>query len=79
MVLRNALAVGIHDPEVELCAGVSLVGREAIPPDGLGVVLWNALTVGISHAEVELRGGIPLLGGTANSLSTILTLDLFPA
>jgi len=36
-VLRDTLAVGVRDPEVELRGCVSLVGRPSIPPDRLGL------------------------------------------
>lgn len=40
-----------------------LLGRQAVPLDGLSVVLWHALALVVHHAEDELGIGISLLGG----------------
>ena len=39
VILRHALAIGVHDAETVLRIGVALVGGEAKPLQGLGVVL----------------------------------------
>ena len=64
-VLRGALAVPILDPEVDLRTGVSLVGREAIPPDRLGIVLRDTLAGSVHESEVGLRRGGSLLSQRA--------------
>ncbi len=43
-------------------AGISLLGGEAIPGHGLGVILGNALAVVVHQREVELGSGKSLLG-----------------
>ena len=63
LVLENALAVGVHDPEVELGTGVTLLGGQPGPAHSFGLVLENAPPVGVHDPEVELGIGVTLLGG----------------
>ena len=42
-IVGDCAAVGVHDPEIELRAGVALLGGEAVPSNRLGVVLGDAL------------------------------------
>ena len=44
---------------------MALLGRLAVPADGLGVVLRNALPIGIHGAEIDLGASITLLGRLA--------------
>ena len=62
VVLGHALAVVVHDPEIELRGGGALLGSEAVPPHRLGVVLGHALAVVVHDPEIELRGGVALRG-----------------
>ena len=48
-----------------LGAVVTLLGGQAEPPDGYGIVLRYAQTVGVPDPEGELGGGVTLLGGEA--------------
>ena len=59
----DAIAVLVHPPELELRAGVTLLGREAIPGDRFGVILWDATTGSVNYPEVILRAGMALLSG----------------
>ena len=47
---------------------MSLVGRELVPPCGLGIVLWDAFTLVVHHPKVELRLGVSLVGRKAKPL-----------
>ncbi len=60
--LGVVLAVGVHDAEVVLGAGVPLLGGLAVPLDRLGIVLCNAQALGIHGTEVGLGLGYALLG-----------------
>ena len=64
--LRHALT-GRTSPEVKLRVGVALLGRSAVPGDGLDVILRHAPTLGVHRPEVELRTGVSslLLGSSA--------------
>ena len=64
-VLRHALTVAVHEPEVELRGGVTLVGGEAVPAGGFRVVLRYATTVAVHAPEVVLGAGVALVGGEA--------------
>ena len=48
-----------------LRVGVALIGGEAIPLQGLGVVLRHALAIVVHEAEIVLRAGVALVGGEA--------------
>jgi hypothetical protein len=65
VVLRNAFALDVHDPEVSLRVGIALLGGAAEPGHSLAVVLWDAFALGVPDPEVELRLGNILLGGAA--------------
>ena len=56
------LAFGVHDPEIGLRDGISLLGGEAIPAHRLGVVLGDTLAVVVHEPEIGLRNGDSLLG-----------------
>ena len=47
VVLWDATTGGVHQPEVELRAGVTLLGGAAEPGDRLDVILWDAFTGGV--------------------------------
>ena len=40
-----------------------MIGRAAIPPDRLGIILRDTLAVRIPDREAELRRGVSLIGG----------------
>src|SRR5262249_21262714 len=61
VVLRNALAMRIHDPETELSFGVILLGREAKPLACFGGVLREPTCV-IHMSEIILSFGVALVG-----------------
>jgi len=44
------------------CAGLTLVGGEAIPLQRLGVVLRHAVGLVVHDAEIVLRAGVSLVG-----------------
>ena len=54
VVLRNAFTVVVHDSEVGLGVGVTLLGGQAEPPDGFRLVLRHASTVAVRNPEGEL-------------------------
>ena len=60
-ILQDAPALVVHEPEVGLRAGDTLVGGETVPADRFGIVLRHAFAAGIFEPAVELRGGIALL------------------
>ena len=62
VVPRHALTGAVHESEVVLRDGVSLLGGQAVPPDGFRVVLRDALTGVVHDSEVDLRAGVSLLG-----------------
>ena len=70
VVLRHALAVGMHSAEVVLRVGVPLLGGTAKPASSFRIILRHALTFVVHDAEVVLRSGVPLLGGTAKPASS---------
>jgi hypothetical protein len=51
------LSEWVHEAEIELRTGSALVGGEAIPLYGLGVVLRHALAIVVHEAEIVLRCG----------------------
>jgi hypothetical protein len=54
IVLRDALALGVHQAEIELSLGVSLIRGKAEPLRGFHVVLRNAFALKVRHAAIEL-------------------------
>ena len=62
VVLRGAETVFVHDPEVDLREGDSLVRRQPKSPHRFDVVLREALAVGVDELEVVLRVGVALVG-----------------
>jgi hypothetical protein len=54
-VLRNTIAVRIHQPQIELCIQMALARRLHDPPRRFGIVSYDAFTGCVSDAEVELR------------------------
>ena len=61
MVLLQPSTACIHDTEVELSVGLSLLGGLLEPAHCLGMVLLHTLTVTTRDTEVELSKGMPLL------------------
>ena len=53
-VLRHALAVGVHFPEIELREGGALLGGNAQPARRLGVVLRHAFAIVVQEPEAVL-------------------------
>ena len=51
IILGNALAGGVHQPEAELRVGVPLLGGAAEPLDGFGVILGDSYALGVNPAE----------------------------
>ena len=64
-ILENTSPLDVHDPEVGLRTGVTLLGGQPEPAPGFGIVLEDALTIGVHEPETELCGGVTLLGGEA--------------
>ena len=48
----------VHTPESELCNVVALLGRQAIPAHGFGIVLRDALAQVILVPEFDLSIGV---------------------
>jgi hypothetical protein len=65
MILRHAMAFGVHQPEAELGGRIALVGGEAKPFCGFEVVPPRAATAVVDRPEERLRAGIALLGERA--------------
>ena len=42
---------------------MALLGGEAVPGNGLSVILWDAFAGAVHDSEVVLGGGVALLGG----------------
>src|SRR4030043_522233 len=63
IVPRYAFAFGIHDAEVPLRIGHSLLGGPSVPLRRLGVVLRYALALVVHEAEVMLGFGDSVLSG----------------
>ena len=72
IVLEDALAVGAHDPEVELRTGETLFGGQPKPARRFGIVLRHALAIGVHVPEVELRGGITLFRSLPDRVEIVL-------
>ena len=62
-IILRAQAVGVHESEVELRQGQALVGGEAKPFDGVGIVLRSAFAIPRHDAKIELSQGVALVGG----------------
>src|ERR1700737_3181216 len=60
-LLRDALALGKHVPEIELSFCHSLICSTKIPHHFLSIALRNALPLAIYDPEIELRGWIALV------------------
>ena len=56
------LAGVVHEPEVELRSGDTLIGGQAVPAHRFGVVPGNSFAPGVHAPEVELCLGVTLLG-----------------
>ena len=63
VVLHHAVTPRVHEPQVELPAGVALLGSKTVPPNGFNVVLRNTTTSGIHEPQGVLPAGVALLGG----------------
>ncbi len=61
VVLWDASAVLVHDAEVVLRGGITLVRRLAKPRRRLRGVLLDALSGGVHGAEAKLRVGVALV------------------
>ena len=48
-----------------MSTSVALLGGEAQPPSGFGIVLGNAFAVVVHTREADLSPGVTLLGGAA--------------
>ena len=71
-ILENALAIVVHDPEVELRLSDTLLGSELEPAYRFGIVLENALPVVVHDPEVVLRFGVSLVGSLPDSVEIVL-------
>ena len=58
-----------YDIEAELGLGVSLLGSEAEPLHGFGLVFRHSIASGVHVTEVELGLGVSLLGSKPNTTS----------
>ena len=61
IVFRYALALVVHDPDVELRFGETLLRSLPEPLDGFGLVFGNTVAAVIHDTEVVLRTGETLL------------------
>jgi hypothetical protein len=61
IVLRDAASEAVHDPEIELRAGVSLIRRQPKPAHRLGVILRHTPALAVRGPEVVLPLGRSLL------------------
>src|ERR1041384_450022 len=50
----------IHQAQIILSRGISLLRRPSVPLQCRLVVLWNALSLGIHHPQIELRRRVSL-------------------
>jgi hypothetical protein len=62
VVLRYTLAIGVHEPKVQLSIGVSLVGHLSKPPCRSSVIVRDTLTPVVNEREIELSAGVSLIG-----------------
>ena len=76
IVLLDAKAVGVLEPEPLLSAGVALIGRLAIPTRRSRLVLRDAQAVGVLEPEPVLKSlsKRPLLNNTTRESSINLSL-----
>src|SRR5205823_3903664 len=65
VVLRDALAVGIHEGEAVLSVRVALVSGFAVPAESFGIVLRHSLPVGTHTPELGLSFCVTLFGAYA--------------
>ena len=52
----------VHDAEIVVGDGASLIGGLPKPGDGRHLILWDAVAQGIQVAEIDLRLGVALSG-----------------
>ncbi len=82
VVLKHALAFGVHQTEAVLRICVTLFRRFVESLHGFLVVLRHALAVGVHHAEIVLRFRVTLFrrlqGQTMRSLIVTLFQTLLP-
>jgi len=65
IVLRDAKAKNVHEPETGLSVSAALIGRLAIPTRRSRMVLRDAQAVGVLEPELVLSEGVALLGRLA--------------
>ena len=54
-ILEDALAVGVHDSEVVLRSGDTLIGGQSVSAHRFGFILGDAFASGVHAPEVEPR------------------------
>ena len=64
-ILEDALAIAVHEPEVGLRNGDTLLSRQAVPTHGFRVIQRHAPAGVVPGPEVELRNGDTLLSRQA--------------
>src|SRR5277367_2691032 len=62
VVLRDAVALLVHEAEVGLGEGIVLIGRLAVPFRCFAVVLWRAMAVLVHAAQHSLTVLVGLIG-----------------
>src|SRR5262245_53561412 len=62
MILQHAVAFGVHQPEAELRGSIALIGGEAKPFDGFGVIAQPAATAVVDQPDERLGADITLFG-----------------
>jgi hypothetical protein len=62
MILRDALAFGIHQRQIVLSTGVTLFGSHAIPLQRVGVAVSNTATFIVHAPQSVLRLSVALIG-----------------
>ena len=68
-ILEDAAAVGIHGSEVGLRKGVALLGGQAEPAHGFGLVLEDTLAVGIQSGSSSSDGPSQVCHATVTNLA----------
>ena len=68
IVLRQALAVEVHEAQAELRPGLALGGCQSVPLQSLRVALWHALSKRIHFSHEGLAGRIASFGHDAPKL-----------
>jgi Pentapeptide repeats (8 copies) len=71
----DSSALRTHSAEIQLRGGVALIGSEAVPSDGLSIVLRHAAAQSVHRAEIGLPASVALIGGEAvpfDGLSIVL-------